>query len=481
MAPDGVGSGAANLDPRARPPNWWGVGRQPARVEVAARRFEARMSRLRALLEALRANLWFVPALIVLGSVGLAIGLIETDWVSRKVLVARWPRVFGAGADGSRALLSAIAGSMITVAGVTFSITVVVLALASSQYTSRILRTFMRDRANQAVLGVFLGVFAYCLVVLRTIRGGSEGSFVPALAVFGAVVLSFVAIAFLTFFVHHIAASIQVTSIVAVTAGETLRAVERLFPAELGEAVSERAERAQARAIETWVAVCARKTGYVQDVDGGGLLELARAQGVIVRMERGIGEFVIEGTPLVSVGDEEPDERVVRKLTSAFSIGQERTVQQDAAYGIRQLGDIALKALSPSVNDTTTAINAIDYLGAILASLASRRVETPCRSDGGELLVIARGPTFPGLLAEAFDQIRQSTEGTVTVLVRLLEVLRVLRALTDEPNRLRAIEDHTTRILEVADRGVQVLHDRARIQCAARPEDPNPRGVEQIG
>ena len=133
------------------------------------------MSKLRIQLEALRSNLWFVPTLIVVGAVGLAAGLIEMDWVSRQELVTRWPRIFGAGADGSRALLSAIASSMITVAGVTFSITVVALALASSQYTSRILRNFMRDRANQAVLGVFLGVFAYCLVVLRTIRGGATG------------------------------------------------------------------------------------------------------------------------------------------------------------------------------------------------------------------------------------------------------------------------------------------------------------------
>ena len=231
------------------------------------------MSKLRVLLETLRSSMWFVPALIVVGAVGLAVGLIEMDWLSRQELVTRWPRIFGAGADGSRALLSAIASSMITVAGVTFSITVVALALASSQYTSRILRNFMSDRANQAVLGVFLGVFAYCLVVLRTIRGGAEGLFVPSLAVLGAVLLSFVAIAFLIFFIHHIAASIQATSIIAAAAGETLRAVDRLFPAQMSDASVEQTEGAKAQAVQVWVMVPARTTGYIQGVDGNALFD----------------------------------------------------------------------------------------------------------------------------------------------------------------------------------------------------------------
>jgi len=417
--------------------------------------------------------MWFVPALIVVGAVGLAVGLIEMDWLSRQELVTRWPRIFGAGADGSRALLSAIASSMITVAGVTFSITVVALALASSQYTSRILRNFMSDRANQAVLGVFLGVFAYCLVVLRTIRGGAEGLFVPSLAVLGAVLLSFVAIAFLIFFIHHIAASIQATSIIAAAAGETLRAVDRLFPAQMVDASVEQTKGGNAQAVQVWVMVPARTTGYIQGVDGNALFELAREHGVIVRMERGVGEFVIEATPLVSVGGTEPDDELVQKIQKAYSIGQDRTVKQDAAYGIRQIVDIALKALSPGINDTTTAINCVDHLGAILARLASRQVETPCRADGRRLLVIARGPTFTGLLADAFDQIRQNAEGNVAILVRLLEVLELLRGRTEDPHRRRELAHHAALILEVAERSVPAPHDRARVQIAKGRADPD--------
>ena len=140
------------------------------------------MNKLRQYYYHVRSTFWFVPGLIILGAIALAIGMIEAGALVDQKMLARWPLLFGAGAAGSRGLLAAIASSMITVAGVVFSITIVALSLASSQYTSRVLRTFMRDRINQTVLGVFVGIFAYCLVVLRTIRGGGEGAFVPSLA-----------------------------------------------------------------------------------------------------------------------------------------------------------------------------------------------------------------------------------------------------------------------------------------------------------
>jgi len=254
------------------------------------------VNKLLQLWDGLRSSLWFIPSLIVLGTVVLAVALIETDsYGNRESLSEEWPRLFGAGAAGARGLLAAIASSMITVAGVTFSITIVALALASSQYTSRILRNFMRDRANQTVLGAFVGVFAYCLIVLRTIRGGDEGVFVPAVAVFVAVLLAFVAIGFFIFFIHHVAESIQASSIIEAAAEETLRAVDRLFPAEVGEAPAERVENGDVSdlANRTWAPIPARKTGYIQRVDVNALFDVARALGAVVRMEKGIGEFII--------------------------------------------------------------------------------------------------------------------------------------------------------------------------------------------
>jgi uncharacterized membrane protein len=419
--------------------------------------------------EALRSSLWFIPTLIVVGAAVLAVALVEVDLSgSRGQLAERWPRLFGAGAEGSRGLLSAIAGSMITVAGVTFSITVVTLTLASNQYTSRILRSFMRDRANQAVLGVFLGVFAYCLIVLRTIRSGDEGAFVPGLAVLVAVLLAFVAIGSLIFFIHHIAGSLQATSIIESVATETLEAVDRLFPAQIGEAAVGRAgeEQEGALASRTWATIPARKTGYIQGIDADALFNLASEQGVVVRMEKGIGEFVLEACPLASVSGKPPDDETIRNLNAAYSVGRHRTVHRDPGYGIRQIVDVALKALSPGINDTTTAINCVDYLASILARLAARRIESPFRSEGGQLRVISCGPTFPGLLAEAFDQIRQNADGNVAVLARLHQVLATVAGRTSDEQRRNALRQQAALVAETAERSVPSAHDRATIQAA---------------
>lgn len=425
------------------------------------------MNRLRSGWEDLRASLWFVPALIVVLAVLLAIGLIELDpFTSRQHLTERWPRLFGAGAEGARGLLSAIASSMITVAGVTFSITVVALALASSQYTSRILANFMRDRANQSVLGVFLGVFAYCLVVLRTIRGGNDGVFVPALAVLGGVLLAFVAIGFLIFFIHHIADSIQATSIIQTTARQTLEAVDRLFPGEIGEAAAEPAadvREAEPTARRDWSTVPAAETGYIQSVDGEMLFDIARRESIVVRMDRAIGDFVIEGRPLVSVTGKAPTEELVQQLTGAYTIGRHRTVHQDAAYGIRQIVDVALKALSPGINDTTTAIICVDFLGAILTRLAPRKIEAAHRSDGRELRLIALGSNFQELLSEAFDQIRQNSDRNVAVFLRLLGIVEILLAVTNNHVRRRAIFGQANLIGETAVRSVPAAEDRAKV------------------
>jgi uncharacterized membrane protein len=161
--------------------------------------------------------------------------LIEAHSAGTDHWLARWPRLFGAGAEGARGMMSTIAGSMMTVVGVTFSMILVVLAMASSQYTSRILRNFMRSRVTQVVLGIFAGIFTYCLIVLRTIRGGDEGAFVPSLAVFFGFVLALGGIGALMFFIHHIASSIQASSIIASIAQETIAAIDRLFPEKLGQ------------------------------------------------------------------------------------------------------------------------------------------------------------------------------------------------------------------------------------------------------
>jgi uncharacterized membrane protein len=420
--------------------------------------------------EETRTSFWFVPAVIVLGAVGLATGLIALDANVELHFDKKWPLLFGAGAAGSRGLLTAVASSMITVAGVVFSITIVALSLTSSQYTSRVLRNFMRDRRNQVVLGVFVGIFAYCLVVLRTIREGDEGAFVPSLAVLGGLALAFVGIAFLIFFIHHISMSIQASSIIAAAAEETIAAMDHLFPNDLGDNADEDAVGSPAASLgaQTWTAIGARKTGYIESIDGDALLALARKHGTIVRMERGIGEFVVEGAPLISVaGLSGSNDEAAAELNAVFAISRHRTVQQDAGFGIRQIVDIAMKALSPGVNDTTTAVMCVDYLGAILARLASRGTATAHRLDEGELRVIARGPCFESLLAEAFDQIRQNADGNVAVLTRQLQALEIIAGQTASSRRRQSLRQQADLIAAVAERTIPSPHDGAVVKAAS--------------
>ncbi len=414
----------------------------------------------------LRSSFWFVPSLIVALSVALAFALIELDSGGTGVWRERWPRMFGAGADGARLMLSTLAGSMISITGITFSMTLIALTLAAGQYSSRILRTFMRSRVTQVTLGVFAGVFAYCLIVLKTVRVGDEVEFVPALATFFGLVLALGGVSVLIYFLHHIATSIQATSIVSTIAAETIASVERVFTRELAHAVDEDAPRVL-RSLESlrWQAVSAPTSGYIQSIDDVALLRLAQERKTIVRMERGIGEFVVQDTDLASFAQAQPVDREGQlRLSKCYSIGRFRTVDQDPAFGIRQIVDIALKALSPGVNDTWTAVICLDYLTAILVRLASRELPQLCRYAEDELRVVAIAPSFEGLVSDAFSEIRRSAAGNVTTLAHMLRALAVIGGRTRSRARRKALRQQLHQIAELVEQSVPSKRDRAGLE-----------------
>src|SRR5690349_3549535 len=279
------------------------------------------MNRLELLWTHLRSSFWFLPMLIYAASIVIAVALIEADAGNARGLIDHWPRLFGSGAAGARGMLSTIAGSMMTVVGVTFSMTLVTLALASSQYTSRILRNFMSDRLTQIVLGIFGGIFIYCLIVLRTIRGG-EDDYVPSLAVLFGVVFAIGGITMLIFFIHHIASSIQASSIIESVTQETLAAIDRLLPADRddeGPALEDRTVPATSLHASTSQKVTATRIGYIQSIDAETALRVATEHEAIVRLERGVGEFVGIGTELASIESQSPAPvDVIDRLTKPF-------------------------------------------------------------------------------------------------------------------------------------------------------------------
>lgn len=302
----------------------------------------------------LRSSLWFIPTVLLIAAMTLAFGLVEVDAAfGDRFKPWGWLPFLKAGAAGARGMLEAIASSMITVAGLAFSITIVTLSLASTQYTPRILRNFMRDRANQSVLGVFIGIYAYCLIVLRAIRDSSDtgGGFVPLIAVSVGVLLALVGIGYLIFFIHHIAAAIQASTILDSITKETLRAVDRLFPQNLG--VSAEGKFAAQETVEEnrWYRIAAKSNGYIQSVDATSLWKFATDEKVILRLDKEIGEFVVVGESIAS-SSRELDCQALGTVRQLFVIGSFRTVDQDVSFGIRQIVDIALKALSPGINGT---------------------------------------------------------------------------------------------------------------------------------
>ncbi len=422
--------------------------------------------RLQRVWQALSASLWFVPTLMILGAMLLAVTMIEvSDHVDREALTA-YPRIFGASAQSSRDMLSTIASAMMTVAGVTFSITVLAVTQASSQYTPRILRNFMRDRPSQLTLGTLTGVFVYCLIVIRTIRGEEDIRFIPALAVMTAFVLAIVGIGVLIFFIHHVSSSLQASAILARVATDTVTAVERLFPDGVGEEAHQSDGEAQALAHTVWFVVPATRTGYVRGLDTDGLLRFAVEHDIIVRMEAGIGDHVVRGLPLASVAAAPLPNRELAGFAALYDIADFRTVEQDAEFGFRQMVDMAVKALSPGVNDTTTAITCIDSLGAALVALADRRIAERYRMHDGALRVIARGSTFASLVRTAVDEIRQNADGNVSVLERLLRMLTVVAGATPDVERRAVLRRHGERILAVSARSVPDTENRGAVREA---------------
>lgn len=411
----------------------------------------------------IRSSLWFVPALTILGAILLAVTLTELDLRFDRTLRDWWPRVFGIEAEGARAMLSAIATSMATVAGVVFSITMVVLTLASTQYTTRVLRNFMRDRLTQVVLGVFVGVYIYCLLVLRTVSGG-DGTFVPSIAILGGFVLAIIASGLFIFFIHHISSSIQASEIVADITKETLGVLNHLFPEDIGEDADE-VTAAEVEAHTNWQCVPSTQMGYIETVDSDALLAFARENRMLLRMECAIGDFTAPGRPLLSLAaDHPPDEATIATLNAIYAVASYRTIDQDAAFGIRQLVDISLKALSPSINDSTTASTCIEHLSVLLAYCARRRMASPYRSDDTGFMLVAKGPTFENLVSLAFSQILENAEGNLEIMLQLLTAIDHVARVARTRSRLEVLKKWADAIDETAHRTLNASHAQRRLE-----------------
>ena len=370
----------------------------------------------------------------------------------------------GAGIAGARDMLQAVASSMITVAGLVFSLTLAVLSQASAQYSSRVLRSFLRDRVNQTVLGVFLGIYAYCLVALRGL--GVDDANMPTLTILGGLLAAFAGVIYLIFFIHHIAASLQVENILAAIETETLPVLHRLYP----ENVARSGEQEEIPPCpDNAIAVPAPCSGYITDVDFGALTAIAAELDGVIHVPHCVGGFVPSGTALAWLAHTAaPDDDTLAALRDAFSQGPQRSLQQDAAYGIRQLVDVALKALSPGVNDTTNAVMVLDRLHALLIELVARPFPSPLRHVDGILRLVSTRPDFDSLLGLALDQIRQWGANNPAVLAHMLHLLGALRGRACSAERVALLQHYAGRVLATAERDIPDAGDLAWVRQHAR-------------
>lgn len=440
--------------------------------------------------EHIRYSFWFLPSLMAAAAVGLALlaVLLDRSLSDKWLDDASW--VYGGGAEGASAMLQTIAGSMITIAGVVFSLTLVALSLASSQFGPRLLRNFMRDTSNQLVLGTFIATFLYCMLVLRTIRRPEEGAFVPHLAVTLGVVLAIVSLWVLIYFIHHVSVSIQAEEVIAKVGAELDQTMERLFPEQIGEGSDEPAQREAADPAELPPAleqpggeILAAGDGYLQIIDQQRLMAFATQGDAVLRLERRPGHYIVRGTPLLSVWPPDRiDQKVRNDLLSAFVLGNQRTSAQDVEFALLQLVEIATRALSPGVNDPFTAISCVDRIGSALCRLAQRTMPGAWRyDDGGQLRVIAPAPAFPALADTALHQLRQYARPNTDVTLRLLETIAVIAPFTRRSSDRTALSRHADLIVQDARQAMQHAEDvqavEGRYHAARRAlgsQDANP-------
>jgi len=385
--------------------------------------------------EALRTTFWLLPTVLVIGAGLLFVVTLEIDWAAyhHHLHLPFW--IESGSADAARQVLIAIAAAVITVVGVVFSITILALTLASQQFGPRMMRNFIRDVGNQLTLAIFVATFVYSVLALVSITSISRRpDFVPHLSVTVSEGLLLVDLAVLIYFIHHIAKSIQLPEVIAGIGRDLSRAIEAEFPLldrhEVGPAPMGR-DRPIPELLklldDRGGIVTAGTSGYIQFVGYGQLVAIASRADAVIRLNHGSGHFVVAGSPLATVWPRGAAEQVRLALAKAHVTGPHRTLMQDPVFAIDQLVEIAIRALSPAVNDTFTALTCIDWLSAGLSKLSGRvMVEGFYRDTYGRIRLIESNPSYTKAVNRAFDKVRQAARGMPAVIIRMLHALAIV-------------------------------------------------------
>ena len=388
-------------------------------------------------------SFWFVPLVCLIAATALALGLIQID---QRIANGGGSVGFAGGPGAAREILSTIASSTLTLAALVFSITILALQLTSTQFSPRALRTFLSDRRTQLSLGIFVSTFFYALVALREVRGGEEieETFVPGVTITGAFGLAVLSVGTFIYYIHHVSQSIRVITIIRRIGEDTTEAIDRQFPE------SPLPDVAGPPASPTRRIIRSDKCGVLADLDVDELVKEAARADVVVEVVPAIGDFVPCGAPLLRVvGDGEVDEK---RLRMALLLQIERTMRSDPQYGLRQLVDIAEKALSPGFNDPSTAVQCLDQVHDLLRRLATRPFPSGRHADDdGTLRTVVPVPSWSDYVHLGLDEVRHWGAGSIQVHQRLRRVIDDLLTVAEGDRRAALFEQRQLLVARLAD------------------------------
>lgn len=385
-------------------------------------------ARIRQFFSELGDIFWLLPGAMVLAGILAALGFLHID---RSGIVPSWliesSWLYNGGVTGARTLLGTIASSTIGVAGTVFSITIAALSLAAGQMGPRLLRNFTRDRGNQFTLGAFLGTFSYALMVLRSIRTQEEGVFVPHMALTFGMMLAFGCVATLVYFVGHMASRINVDTVIELVSGDIRTAMRALLTDK------QQNDAPEPRFWKKATPIVDARCGYLQQLDEEGLADWACSQGTVIRLLARRGDYISPGTPIALMTVHVPEAEAA--IHNATALGPSRGSAGDAEHAIRQLVEVAVRALSSGINDPHTAMSVLDRLGAVLCEMAGSHLPSGVFLREEKIALVVPNVSYESLVDVMFHMIRQNAGGTTSVMIKLLDVLSV--AMSCEMDKMR--------------------------------------------
>jgi uncharacterized membrane protein len=408
---------------------------------------------------------WFIPVIIIMMSVLLSIGLVYIDELvsfEHDDVLSRF--FFVNSPDSARAILSTISGAMMGVAGTVFSITLVALTLASSQFGPRLIKNFMYVRLNQVVLGSYISTYLYCLLVLNAIRDVENHTFIPSISILVAIIFAMINIILLIVFIHQIAMSIQADKVISDISSFIAKQVEKLFPEKMGMEIDDEDDIDLTAAIFEYkihFSIKSPKNGYFQYVDGEGLMEIISECDSLFKLNHRPGSHLVEGAELgFMYSNKNWGQNDLKKLQSQFIIGDTKTSKQDLEFSINQMVEIASRALSTGMNDPFTAITCIDNLTSTMCFLAQAEFPSKYRhDDNGNLRIISDVMVFEGVLDAAFNQIRQFSKDSPSVMIKLMEALITIHGFTVKRSHQKAVVRHAEMVLRQGKESIMEQHD----------------------